>query len=46
MVQASIILPPEQAARTSEVKFVITPKSRPEETRTEKAGFHYMAGQG
>ncbi len=46
MVQASIILPPDQAARTSEVKFVITPKSRPQETRTEKAGFHYMTGRG
>lgn len=46
IVQASIILPPEQAARTSEVKFVITPKSRPQEARTEKVSFHYKTGQG
>lgn len=41
VVQASIVLPPEVAARTHEVKFVVTPKSRPGEARVETAGFHY-----
>jgi cytochrome c oxidase accessory protein FixG len=44
LVQASVILPPDQAVRTSEVKFVITPKSRPQEAHVETAGFHYTAG--
>ena len=41
MLQASIILDPESAARTHEVEFVITPSSQPNEARIEHAGFHY-----
>ncbi len=44
IVLASVVLPPEQAARTHEVSFVITPLSRPAEVRTEKSGFHYSGG--
>jgi cytochrome c oxidase accessory protein FixG len=45
MVQASIVLKPELAARTHEIRFSITPRSRPEEKRIESAGFHYQASQ-
>ena len=41
ILQASVILDPATAARTREVVFVITPRSRPEEARSEPAGFHY-----
>ncbi len=41
ILQASIILDPETAARTREVVFVITPRSHPAEARSESAGFHY-----
>jgi len=45
MVQASIVLKPELAKRTHEVKFSITPRTRPGEKRIETAGFHYQASQ-
>jgi cytochrome c oxidase accessory protein FixG len=41
ILQASVILDPATAARTHEVEFVLTPRSRPNEARTESAGFHY-----
>lgn len=44
VVQASVILPPAQASRTTEVRFLITPKSRPQEARVETASFHYRGG--
>lgn len=42
ILQASVILDPVTAARTHEVAFVITPRSRPAEARVEKAAFHYL----
>jgi polyferredoxin len=45
MVQASIVLTPEIAARTNKIRFSITPQSRPEEKKVETAGFHYQASQ-
>jgi cytochrome c oxidase accessory protein FixG len=41
ILQASLILDPASAAKTHEVVFVITPRSRPNEARSESAGFHY-----
>lgn len=41
ILQASVILEPSVAARTSEVAFVITPRTHPNEARIEMAGFHY-----
>jgi cytochrome c oxidase accessory protein FixG len=41
MLQASIILDPENAAKTHEVEFVITPRAHPNEARIEHTGFHY-----
>ena len=40
-VLASVTLPPEVAARTRELTFVITPRTRPEEAHRDVAGFHY-----
>lgn len=40
-VLASVTLPPEQAKRTHEVIFVITPKSNSAEAHADTAGFHY-----
>ncbi len=41
ILQASVILDHEAAEKTHEIKFVITPRSRPQEARIESAGFHY-----
>jgi cytochrome c oxidase accessory protein FixG len=40
-LQASVVLDPATAAKTREVVFVITPRSRPHEARIQPAGFHY-----
>lgn len=40
-VLASVTLSPEQAAKTHEVTFVITPASNPAEAHVDSAGFHY-----
>jgi len=43
ILQASVILDPQSAAKTREVAFVITPRSHPERARIEHAGFYYTA---
>lgn len=43
ILQVSVILDPQTAAKTREVSFVITPRSHPELARTEHASFYYTA---
>ena len=40
MVQVSVKMPPEQAAKINEFEFVITPKSKPAEAHVSKARFY------
>lgn len=44
MVQASVTLPPAQAARTRAFEFVITPLSRPQDAHASPARFYFQKG--
>ena len=43
IMQASIVLDPQVAAKTHEVRFVIIPRAHEDQQRIETAGFHYTA---